>query len=201
MDSNQALTGADIALYKKIARLMLCDVEQAKIGEIVGLTQPRISQIKSDPRFQAIFAECAAESEKDENIYNKGWDAIEELGMAKVIDRLRYTHDPEFALKAATLANKANRRGLNGNAPVISAVDAGARVIVQLNQTFVERVQEMDVSKDAIPVGATVKKQSDMLEPARVEKLLAQAGPAPTRKADRTTIDLKNIRDYLVEDK
>lgn len=173
---DRALSADEETLFQQIAGLMAYGISQTQIAETLGLSDGRISQIKVDPRFAPFHAEALAENLGKNKELDDGWDSIERQALTVVIDNLKYNKDPEFALKAASLANRANRRG---KSTVIDPQRAGDRVVINLNQAFVTRMQEVQTtpkSTTILDVDAEPKprekKQQDLLSPKSLERLL-----------------------------
>jgi hypothetical protein len=131
---------------------------------------------------------------------NNGWDSIEKKALRILDDNLRINKNAEFALKVAAVSNKAMRRG-NGVNSVLPA-QQGTTVNLTLNQKFIKKIQTANIvgrpetpndgklithgpeatngplPNDKSP--ALVEgplKETDMLMPAQVERLLTAEVP------------------------
>lgn len=173
MESNRALSAEEQLAYEQIAAMLTYGVPQKSIAEAMGLSEGRISQIVADPRFAEYKSNALAESLAKSKSLDDGWDAIEQMALGVVAENLKYNKDPEFALKAASLSNRASRRGQNAT---INAPAAGERVVLNLNQTFLGQLQELNACNTTVIEqkidGMREKKQSDMLSPKALEALL-----------------------------
>jgi hypothetical protein len=170
---------------RKIAKMLVIGVPQIQIAEVMGLSEGRISQIKEEEGFKRIYEECLIEDFRKHEDLNNGWDSIEKKALEIILSVLQYNKNPDYALKAAMVANRANRRGdgsANGNVPL--PTNMGERVVIHLHQNFVGRLQQLNVEaigavdtqgktlKDLIR--ANEKKQVSMLGPQAVKKLLTK---------------------------
>lgn len=102
---------------------------------------------------------------------NEGWDMVENLAMNKVIEHVQKMPDPDFALRAAAMANKANRRGRHNNTP-IAAIPNG-QVTIQLTANFADRMQQNFTIAERKPE-AIEKKDNNFLAPKSVQALLGK---------------------------
>jgi hypothetical protein len=156
MTTTQNLDASTQRQYEKIAAMALHGFPQTAIAEACALSDGRISQIMSDPAYQAIYAAKAADAFEEQQLRNQGWDAVEDRALSVVVKNLEWNKDPEFALKAAMIANKANRRGsLPGAAPLYAAQAAGARVVINLQQKFVTKLTAPEDSSKTVNAEAT----------------------------------------------
>lgn len=162
--------------YERIAALLLDGVAQSSVAEIMGITPGRITQIKDEENFKQIYSRLAGERIEKDSKVNNSWDKIEQDALDVVAKRLKFSNDPEFALKAAAVANRATRRGsARGNQAIPS--DLGQRVVIQLNNTFINQIQQGQTEQGRLIEGKSVidtsgTKTMDVLPPAQVEKFI-----------------------------
>lgn len=195
-----------VALFEKIAGMCVRKVSDAQIADICGITLDQLLQIKEIPEYREVYSKHAEMYYIEKDLMDQGWDAIENMAMATVVKKLKISNDPEFALKAAVLANKANRRNIApGNEPIPARTGQG--VVLHLHGNFIERLQIAASAESVhnIPAAdkmidgvaevvkeprrrnengledpddedASTQKFVNMLEPGRVEKLFGGAG-------------------------
>lgn len=169
-------------LFERIAGMMARGVPQNQIADVVGLSEGRISQIKGEPEFQEFLAKKSAEYYDERALFDSGWDGVEQMALAKIIKRLEVSSDPDYALKCAMIANKANRRVKTpGNDPIPASIGVG--VVLHLSGNFIERLQVAQINhENHVTVVQTTgeaggpQKRVNMLEPAEVEKLFSPGG-------------------------
>lgn len=171
-----ALDAATRDKYEKIANLLLLDVPYVQIAAITGLSESRISQLKSDQEFLPIYSAKASEKVEEEVLLNDGWAAIETHALAGVLNQLKFGHDPEYALKAAMIANKATRRG-SARANQTIPNELGQRIVLNLPENFVGRIQAGEVTTTngkvaAFSIELAAGKFEQVLAPSRVSELL-----------------------------
>jgi hypothetical protein len=164
--------GADLLdvrdrIVERVATLLAMDTPQVQIAAATGLSEGRISQLAHSDQVLARKAEILSEKLEQHEELNSGWDAIEEESMATVLEYVSVTKDPEFALRAAKVANSANRRGGYNGAPING--NANAAAVINLSAIFVEKLQNMRVGPAEISAEAH---RRDALPVANVERLL-----------------------------
>lgn len=176
----------------RIVSMTALGVPDTQIAEAVNLTPGRITQIKDTEEFKDALAVELSRRAEDQAEINDGWDAIERRALQVVQDNLRYNKNPDFALKAAMVANRATRRGTHGGAPL--PTNMGPRVIINMQANFVNKLQQLVSSPEGAQVAQSARvasqplsqvmqpmltsegfeKRSDVMLPAQVEKLMVQ---------------------------
>lgn len=184
------LTGEEKTTFDRIVAMCAMQVPAVQIAEAVGLSEGRISQIKETDEFkQALAIELAKRLEERQEL-DDGWDGIEKKAIGIVADNLKWNKNPEFALKAALIANKAVRRNSQFNQPL--PTNMGQRVVINLSQTFVQKLKDSSAEEmktvAAVDVGQGpngrpqlegengAKKVVNLLAPAAVEEMFNGGG-------------------------
>ena len=168
----------------KIARMVLYDVPHAQIAQACGITEARISQIIGTEEFKEYMQTIASDRFEQDRSINDGWDTIEATALGSILNRLQWMNDPDFALKAAMMANKAQRRGQFNNRPLDGT--GGVRAIVHLSAQFVDKLQQNNVQivQGKIDGNGTDQKRQDFLAPERIEKMFM-----PDAKSNEDLLD------------
>lgn len=187
---------ADNQQLEKIARMAAFEISQAQIARALGLTEGRISQIVETDEYKNVLASISTEYFEQNQSLNDGWDTLEANALNNLLTNLAWNRDPEFALRAAAVANKANRRGDVSNRTIDG--QTGARAIFHLTTHFIEKLQQnfygSENGKDKSKENGTeklVQKQSDFMVPERVEKLFV--------KQDNKKTDSNALLDFFPE--
>ena len=170
------------ALFEKIAKMELMGVPRVDIADTVGLSESRHSQLfADDDGFKRVYGEVSiAEYEKFSTL-NDGWDTVESLAVVAVMTQLQQVPDPDYALRAAALANKAQRRGVF-NRPI--GVTSGQRkTTINLNASFVDKLQmnfqlptKEAIEAEVVDPVQIAKKDVNFMPPTAVEDLLSALG-------------------------
>lgn len=137
---DELMNVAELDSLEKMARMAHAGVSQIQIASVVGLSEGRVSQIMDSQEYINQISAIEAESFEQMDLMNRGWDGIEERSLAIVFDHLQGVPDPDFALKAAVVANKAVRRGQHVNKPI--QIQAGLQTVIELNATFIGQLQQ-----------------------------------------------------------
>lgn len=153
------------ANLEKIARMDAIGVPQKEIAGAVGLSEGRISQILDTDEYKVLKASFTTEAYEKNQSLNEGWDLLEAESLNRLLERLQWCSDPDFALKAAAVANRANRRG-NANQPIDGRM--GVRAVIHLKQTFINRLQQINVNGSDI--SNLPQKEIDVMPPGDLEK-------------------------------
>lgn len=170
------MSALDKARYEKIANMMVMGVAQTQIAEVMSISEGRISQLLQEDEFKKILEEKMLLRQVEMQEINQGWDDVETKALRIVQDNLKHNKNPDFALKAAMVANRANRRGGNGgNAPLPAAM--GERVLIKLQGTFINKLMNVGgvpVTQASLRdlINSSQQKRVNLLAPGQVKKLL-----------------------------
>lgn len=161
-------------LFRKIAKMELMGVSRGDIADVVGLSEGRLAQLVSgDEGFKRVFREESLKEHEKLEALNGGWDVAEHAALTQVIENLGMNPDPEFALKVASVANKARRRG-KFNKPIVMP-DGAQRTTLVLATGFVAKLEERgggSVSASTSSSATIMRKDVNYLQPSRVEDLM-----------------------------
>lgn len=183
-NSTTASVSKDV--LEKIARMMSYEVPQKQIAAVMGVSESRISQIINSQEFEEVFGVIAYEKFEEQETLNQGWDGVETLAIDRVLKYMQVDPDPDFALKAAAVANKANRRGSHRNRP-IDPQQAGMRSVVLLNATYVDKLQQnFQIEQREHPEQVDREKRDDSLAPGQLDQLLNVEHSNENRYAQKT---------------
>jgi len=163
-------------LFSRIAKYEIMEVPDGQIARALGLNEKRLQQIRELPDYQAVVERLQIEALEQAQTLNQGWDAVEDEALGTVLETLRANPDPEFALRAAAMANKAVRRGNRGNAALPGG--AVAATVINLSTVFVQRLQQLNMQVNyptgVAGDGASNGKRVDSLDPGSATRLLEQ---------------------------
>lgn len=176
------------AFYEKLARMDHAGIAHIDIANAFGVSEGRISQIFATPEYKAALSSVQMQDFDKIDVLNRGWDSVEDLGVAKIIEVLQSPFvDEDYALKAAALANKALRRGKGLNNPL--QVPSGQQTVVTLHATFVNQLQESFVVEPR-KVEELAKKDTNILNVQGVKSLLnIKSGKTIVAASDADIVD------------
>lgn len=177
---NAVPSGADFSSVDAITRARigsLCahGLTDAQIADVLILTNEQVLACKSSEEYLTAYSKVAEELIQRQIDLSEGWDAVETKGIEQVLQTLEYNRDPKYALAAAVMANKAQRRkNQAGNAPVIDASQTGKNniIILNINKNYVNNVGESKTI-NIIDREPAKQKISDLPSPKVIDQLLA----------------------------
>lgn len=194
-------------MYLKIAGMLAAGVAETQVAEAVGLSPGRISQLKEEPDFIPFLSAAQSKRAAEAMEVNDGWDSIERLALKTLQRNLTHNTNPDFALRAAMIANRAIRKGGVGNNQ-LTAPPAGGAVIINLNAAFVsalsgtssrEANEAIAITKANISAPATPDTtQGQTAIASQLEQAMQGAllRPQPVKVVD--VLGPKSVRDLLV---
>ncbi len=157
---------------EKVAKMVLANVPQNQIAAACGVSEGMISQVINTTEYKTIEQVLAVEKFEESQLINQGWDSVEALGVKTTIMALQNNPEPDFALRAAVVANKAIRRGTHNQNPIPQS--AGVRAVIHLNPTFVNKLQQnFEISETKDKALSEKPKDSDFLPAKDVHELLS----------------------------
>lgn len=160
---------------ERLASMIAAGIPQTQIAEALGLSEGRISQLKDTDEFRTALAEKQAAKFEEQQELNDGWDSVERRALKVVVDNLKWNNNPDFALKAAMVANRATRRGGNQTLPT----NMGSHAVINLSVNFLQKLQGLRMpamESDEVSETGEVNspsKTSDLMSPDGIATLLA----------------------------
>lgn len=161
--------------FERIATLLAQGVDREQVALAVGMRVSELEGLEDDERYRGVAQKVVLEHIEAEQDLNRGWDAVEEKALSTLLQHMQIKKDPDFMLRAAAVANKAQRRNLSvdpgRNAPL--AMAAGARVVIQLNTQFLTGIHDLKTAaRDFSRMELTDRKRVDMMSTKAVAELL-----------------------------
>ena len=146
-------------------------VSDDDLARIFGIAPEKMGEILQSEEYKQAASQAILEEFDKQSILNKGWDGIEEYAMSTVLTTLQSPHpDPDYALKAATVANKATRRGKHSNEPI--QVNANLTSIIQLHAEYVGNLQN-NFHVAPRQIDKIAKKQTNFMNVDGVKQMLS----------------------------
>lgn len=177
------LSPSTTSLYEKIANLETYSLSETEIASTCGVTVGRVSQILSDAGYQSFRDKAQAESTQTQHQINEGWSAVEENALAVVLNHIQemaaspLTADPDYALRAAMVANKRQVRVNPHNVPL----EPGSGKVIQLTltQNFVTANERPATAQagNGSTIDLSAEKTNDFMNSNTVQAMLGGPGP------------------------
>lgn len=155
----------------RVAAMKNAGMADEHIATACGVTVDVLNKVYEKDSYKLEIARITEEAFEKYNTLNEGWDMVESLAMNKTIEHLQKMPDPEFALRAAAMANKAQRRGRHNNTPI--AAIPNAQVTIQLTANFADRMQQ-DFRIEKRQPETIEQKDDNFLAPKKVQALLGK---------------------------
>jgi hypothetical protein len=154
---------------ERIAKMKHAGVSHEQIAAACGMDIASLELMLEKEAVKTEIAKLAGNDFEKFDTLNQGWDMVESMSINKVAEHLQRAPDPDFALKAAALANKAQRRGRHENNPV--NVQPNNQAIIQVAINFADKLQTtFHVAKREVKT--LQKKDDNFLPPRNVQTLL-----------------------------
>ena len=156
--------------FLRIARMQEQGVSDEDLARIFGIAPEKMVEILQSEEYKQAASQAILEEFDKQSILNKGWDGIEEYAMSTVLTTLQSPHpDPDYALKAASVANKATRRGKHSNEPIQVAQNLTS--IIQLHAEYVGNLQN-NFHVAPRQIDKIAKKQTNFMNVDGVKQML-----------------------------
>jgi len=154
---------------ERIAKMAHMGVSHVQIAAACGLDVASLEIMLEKEVVKTAIAKLAGDDFEKFDTLNQGWDMVENMAINKVAEHLQRVPDPDYALKAAALANRSQRRGRHENNPV--AVQPNNQAIIQVAIGFADKLQTtFQVQKREVKM--LKKKDDNFLPPKNVQDLL-----------------------------
>ncbi len=157
-------------LIERVAKLVSMNVPNRQIAAASGIHADKIAEIIKLPKVQEKIQILTVEQLEETEVVNQGWDTVESEAVGTVLEQLRAVPDPDYALRAAAVANRAQRRGIV-NETITGKTSAVA--VIELSAVFIEKLQTMQIGMDAINTNA---KRIDSLNVQDTQHLFQDTG-------------------------
>jgi len=154
----------------KLARMVEQGVPEKELANLYGIEEAQLLEVLASTDYLSALAHIHEENFDKEDLLNKGWQGVEEFAVSTVLGHLQGpTPDPDYALRAAAVANKAIRRGKHVNEPII--MQPNMQSVIQLNVAYVNKLEQaFNVAER--PPAMLEKTQTNMLSVKGVKSLL-----------------------------
>jgi len=172
-------------MLNKLAKLAYDGASTKSIAQCFNVEESQILEVIDTKEYKQQLAEISEENAEKAQLFDQGWDGVEEFAISNVLANLKNNPDPEFALKAASLANKAIRRNgkMKQNTPI--QVNQNLQAVINIQPAFAKTLEENYFVEDVSKVKFE-KKITNALNPTAVKNLLM---PVSRAYADEFSVD------------
>lgn len=133
---------------QQLVRLVVAGMPTVMMADFLQLSVSDTQNLLNEPELKRMVAAQNAKEAVTGLQNAASWDKVEELALRNVISELNSRPDPEFALRAASAANKAIRQHRNSTAGATQVeLNSGAKIItLSLNQNVVQNLLNVQPS-------------------------------------------------------
>lgn len=135
-------------LVKQFAELRTNGAPKQVIMDALGLTEDDFSKLASREEVKEKVTEAEVQRAKNSATFDSNWDMVENLALKSVARELQINPDPDYALRAAAVANKAVRRrreeaklAAQNALGYQQQVNTNNIAILNLSKTFIQQLQ------------------------------------------------------------
>jgi hypothetical protein len=137
-----------------IAKNLALGVSREQLCEILGngISVEQIADLQETPEFQELYGVIAQHLLELSSEASIGWDQLEAISIRNLMKEARVNRDPDFQLRLAAVANKAQRRHNKGE-QILEPGAAGTRVQISLSQRFIKKLNgETEITERRVDV-------------------------------------------------
>lgn len=188
-------------LVNQFAELRTNGAPKQVIMDALGLTEDDFSKLSSREEIKEAVTKAEVERAKTSAVFDTNWDTVEDLALKSVARELQINPDPEFALRAAAVANKAvRRRREDAKLAAQNSLSYGTQVntnniaILNLSKNFIQQLQaettesarrQISIQRDSL----AVQKLHDSADVSIVKDAFGMADLHQVADQPKTLID------------
>jgi hypothetical protein len=125
-------------VYVVIAKHNVLGMDDDSIREVIGCTKEELNEVQNDPLYREVRLIVGAMHASSAVDQTTGWDKLEQLALKNLVARAGLPNvDPEFMLRVAAVANKAQRRATAGKDQGVLDPTAGRTAKISLTTRLV----------------------------------------------------------------
>lgn len=115
-------------------------LEPSDIARLTGFTADEIRELQATPEYKDVrlllgAAQASGQVETDGN-----WDSVEQIAVEKLAKEVKSSRDPDFILKAAMVANKAQRRLRDTTNPALDPSKGASTIPLRLTERLIQKM-------------------------------------------------------------
>ncbi len=176
-ESDKAIKAEQEQLANQFKELRLQGAPKQVIMDALGLTEDDYSKFSSREDVKQAVITSETDRAKSNLTFDNNWDAVENLALQQVAKELAFSPDPEFALRAAAVANKAVRRrredaklAAQGALAINKQVNTNNIAILNLPKVFMQQlvVETEEAASKQLALQRGAVKQRKLMDSADV---------------------------------
>lgn len=167
---------------KQFTELVVSGMPTSCLAGYLNCTEDELVEVLNHPTITKSVTQSRNVTQLQSVALNESWDSIERKAVKQISKALAFD-DPEFALRAAHLANKALRRKAMEKAVSNDEPLNGGTIVLTLNNNIINQLQAPSQPlQQSLTVGTNVPKKLDVFQASSLNKLigknLAEISPA-----------------------
>lgn len=123
-----------------IAKNAAMELESRDIAKVLGVPEADVTEVMESDIYQSVRLLIGAELARGRVDIEEGWEALERIALNSSIKYAQSSRDPEYLLKVATVANRAQRRIAPKPSGVLDPASVTGRVALTLTSRIVEKL-------------------------------------------------------------
>lgn len=161
--------------YVIIAKHQALGMDDESIRDVLGCELKDITEVKADALYEKVRLIVSATHAQSLVDQTQGWDHLEQLYLSRLIERAPLERDPEFMLRVAAFANKAQRRVAANNGHTLDPAERNGRAAITLSSRLIRKIQNGVESIEQIETRQLSISDGSMQNPsfAEVDSLLS----------------------------
>lgn len=176
-ESDKAIKAEQEQLANQFKELRLQGAPKQVIMDALGLTEDDYSKFSSREDVKQAVITSETQRAQSNLTFDNNWDAVENLALQQVAKELSFSPDPEFALRAAAVANKAVRRrredaklAAQGALAINNQVNTNNIAILNLPKVFMQQlvVETEEAASKQLALQRGAVKQRKLMDSADV---------------------------------
>lgn len=124
-----------------VAKHQVAGFDSTAIAQILSCEDHEVQEVLDDQFYKEVKGRVAAIQAEQNLQQSGGWDALENMALEGLTKRIRFNNDPEFLLKVAAVANRAQRRVGQNQQNVLDPGLRAGRTTITLTQRLVEKIK------------------------------------------------------------
>jgi hypothetical protein len=126
-------------IYVVVAKHSVMGSLPESICEVLSCSREELTEIENDSLYKEVRQLIGAIQLQSKADSETGWDALEQMAVKKLVEKINFEKDSEFLLRVAAVANKAQRRSAPQQG-VLDPSSAGQRTTINLTTRFLQRL-------------------------------------------------------------
>ena len=128
-------------VYVVIAKHSVLGMDDDGVKEVIGCTSEELQEVLADPLYREVRLVIGTVQAQQTVGQTEGWDHLEQFALKNLAKRVEVSQDPDFLLRVAAVANKAQRRANAGRNEGILDPAQGRRATISLTTRLVQTLQ------------------------------------------------------------